>query len=108
MKNPQKIYFKIRGNEKTRLMLNLFGQNQERDVFTILKIKHWVRENFELTEYETVLVTELQCHEEGCSPVETVIVLLKEGTGKEQYIFHKRMDEINFEDIVNLSTRRQM
>ena len=89
-------------------MLNLFGKNQKKDVDSILKIKNWVRETFKLTEYETVLVTELKCYEEGCPPVETVIVILREGTGKEQYKFHKRMDEINFEDIVNLSTRRQI
>ena len=65
-------------------MLNLFGKNQKKDVASILKIKNWVRENFDLTEYESVLVTELQCHEEGCPPIETVIVVLREETGKEQ------------------------
>ena len=84
-------------------MLNLFGKNQNKDVDSILKIKYWVRETFELTEYETVLVTELKCHEEGCPPIETVIVVLREGTGKEQYKFHKRMDEISFEDIENIT-----
>ena len=84
-------------------MLNLSGKNQKKDVSTILKIKNWVRETFKLTEFETVLVTELKCHEEGCPPVETVIVVLREGTGKEQYKFHKRMDEINFEDIKNIT-----
>ena len=89
-------------------MLNLFGKSQEKDVASILKIKNWVKEAFELTEYESVLVTELQCHEEGCPPIETVIVVLREGIGKEQYKFHKRMNEINFEDVENLSTRQQM
>ena len=99
MKNQKIIYSKTRGNQKTRLMLNLFGKNQNKDVDSILKIKNWVRKTFELTEYETVLVTELKCHEEGCPPIETVIVVLREGTGKEQYKFHKRMDEIIFQDI---------
>ena len=81
----------------------LFGKNQEKDVASISKIKHWVREIFELTENETILVTELQCHEEGCPPYETVIVVFSEGAGKEQYKFHKRLNEINFEDIANLS-----
>ena len=107
MRNPTGIYSKIKGNEKTGLMLNLFGNNQKKDVASILKIKNWVGEAFELTEYESALVTELQCHEEGCPPIETVIVVLREGTGKEQYKFHKRMNEINFEDIEKLSTRQQ-
>ena len=112
MKNPKNIYSKIIGSthnyevmKKTRLMLNLSEKNQEKDVSTILKIKNWVRKTFKLTEYETALVTELQRDEEGSPPVETVIVVLKEGTGKEQYKIHKQMDEINFEDITNLSTR---
>ena len=86
-------------------MLNSFGKNQEKDVFTILKIKHWVQNYFELRGYENVLVTELKCHEERYSPVKTVIVILKEGTEKEQYKFHKRMDEISFEDIENITQR---
>ena len=84
-------------------MMNLSEKNQEKDISAILKIKNWVRENFRLTGYESVLVTELQCHEKGCPPVETVIVILREGTGKEQYKFHKRMDEISFEDIENIT-----
>ena len=108
MKNLKIIYSKIRCDEKTKPMLNLFGKNQKKDVASILKIKNWVREIFELAEYESVLVTELQCHEEGCSPIETVIVVFREGTEKEQYKIHKSMDEINFEDIANLSTRQQM
>jgi len=108
MKNPKFIYSKTRGNQKTRLMLNLFGKNQKKDVDSILKIKNWVRETFELTEYETVLVTELQFHEEGCPPVETVIVILREGTRKEQYKFHKRMDEISFEDIENITQANEL
>ena len=98
----------MRGNEETRLMLNHFEKNQEKDVYTILKIKNWVRKIFELTEYETVLVTELQCHEKGYPTVETVMVVQKEKIGKKQYKFHNRMDEINFEDIANVSTGQQM
>ena len=52
MKNQKIIYSKTRGNQKTRLMLNLFGKNQNKDVDSILKIKNWVRKTFELTEYD--------------------------------------------------------
>ena len=76
-----------------------FAKNQNKDVSLISKIKHWVRECFELTKNEIILVTELQCHEEGCPPFETVIVVFRKGTEKEQYKFHKRLDEISFEDI---------
>ncbi|QPJ62505.1 MAG: hypothetical protein G3M70_11745 [Candidatus Nitronauta litoralis] len=86
-------------------MQNLFGKNQEKNVAAILEIKNWVREVFKLNENESILVTELQCHEEGCPPIETVIVILREGTKKEQYKFHRRINEINFEDIAELPKR---
>ena len=89
-------------------MLNLFEKNQEKDVSTILKIKNWVRKTFELTEYETVLITELQSHEKGYPPIETVMVVLREKMKKEQYKLHKPMNHISLEDITNLSTRQQI
>ena len=67
-----------------------------------------MRKIFELTEYEPVLVTELQCHEKGYPNVETVMVVQREKIGKKQYKLHKRMDDINFEDIANVSTGQQM
>lgn len=85
-------------------MQNLFGKNQKKDVAAISTLKNWVREAFELTKNETILVTELQCHEEECPPIETVIVVLSEGTEKEQYKFYKRINEISYEDIADLST----
>lgn len=83
-------------------MPDLFGKNQKKDVAAISTIKNWVREIFKLTENETTLVTELRCHEEGCPPIETVIVILREGNRKEQYKFHKRINEMSLEDIANL------
>lgn len=86
-------------------MQNLFGTNQKRDVAAISKIKHWVGEVFKLTENDIILVTELQCHEEGCPPFETVIVVLMEGSRKVQCKFHKRINEVLFEDVFNLPTQ---
>ncbi len=86
-------------------MRNLFEKNQKKDVAAISTIKHWISEIFNLTKNDTILVTELQCHEEGCPPIETVIVVMREGARKEQYKFHKQIHEINIEDITDLSSR---
>jgi len=85
-------------------MSDLFGKSRNKDVAAISRIKHWVQEIFKLSENENILVTELQCYEEGCPPIETVIVVLRGETEKRQYKFHKRINEINFEDIANLTT----
>ena len=86
-------------------MQNFFETNQKRDVAAITTVKHWVSEAFNLTDNDTILVTELQCHEEGCPPLETVIVIMMEGNRKVHYKFHKRITEIAFEDISNLPTQ---
>ncbi|MCA9456296.1 MAG: hypothetical protein KC587_06515 [Nitrospira sp.] len=91
--------------EKTGQMQDLFGKNQKRDVAAISIIKRWVSDVFNLAENDIILVTELQCHEEGCPPFETVIVILMEGNRKVQYKFHKRINEVAFEDISNLLTQ---
>ena len=108
IKTKKSIHSQVNDSKETRLMLNLFEKNQEKDVSTILKIKNWVRKTFELTEYETVLITELQCHEKGYPPIETVMVVLREKMKKEQYKLHKPMNHISLEDITNLSTRQQI
>jgi hypothetical protein len=46
----------------------------------------------------TVLVTELECSEPGCPPVETVIALLSDD-GNAQCKVHKPVTDVTFEDV---------
>ncbi len=48
----------------------------EKRAGTSREIKSWVREGLGLTDEVSILVTDLQCYEPGCPPVETVIALL--------------------------------
>ncbi len=46
----------------------------------------------------TVLVTELECTEPGCPPIETVIALLRAGENV-QYRIHKPVAEVTVYDV---------
>lgn len=40
------------------------------------EVRQWVREAHGVSSDTTVMVTELQCHEPGCPPLETVVAIL--------------------------------
>ena len=58
------------------------------------EIKSWVSEGLGLTDDVSILVTELQCHEPGCPPVETVIAVLRPGVQAAQVKIHQPMAEL--------------
>ncbi len=62
--------------------------------------KQWVRETFELSDDVSVMVTELQCSEPGCPPLETVIAIM--GAEKKQHKLHKLLAEVTQADIAEL------
>lgn len=83
--------------------MNLFGGKRTIPADQADRIKAWVRGVFHLNDETTVMVTELECRESGCPPVETVIAVLK-GPGKiRQYKFHKTANEIGVADIEALA-----
>jgi len=66
------------------------------------RIKQWVIETFELGEDVSVLVTELQCSEPGCPPLETVIAIMGADKTKKQHKLHKPLAEVTPADIAEL------
>lgn len=70
----------------------------------IENIKKWTYEAFDLDpETTTIMVTQLECKEEGCPPLETVIAMLFDGKkDKEMYKVCKGISEVKQEDIQNL------
>ena len=83
-------------------MINLSGTRPKYQRNQVVQIKKWAIESFELTEDTSVLVTELQCTEEGCPPLETVIAIL-EGPGQtRQYKLHKALVEVALSDVAAL------
>lgn len=66
-------------------------------------IRGWVQSEFRLAPDDTVLVTELRCHEPGCPPVETVIGILRPGHDSLQYKIAKAPGAIGREDVEALT-----
>lgn len=80
-------------------MINPFGSKQKNDPAQIAAIKGWVIEYFHLSEEIPLMVTELQCTEEGCPPLETVIAILDTPGNPRQYKVFKPLAEVTAEDI---------
>ena len=64
-------------------------------------LKNAVRSRFGLEAETRVMLTELQCREPGCPPVETVIAILAAGANR-QWKIYKALREVAPEDIARL------
>jgi hypothetical protein len=72
----------------------------------IAVIKGWAMELLEIAPDASLLVTELDCHDEGCPPVETVIAALVERQPPKQWKLHKPASDVTREDIAQLASGR--
>jgi hypothetical protein len=61
-------------------------------------LKQLAREVLALDDDAVVMVSELQCHEPGCPPVETVIAVLGHAA-RHQYKCHKPLAEVTRADL---------
>ena len=84
-------------------MLNFLNPQTESDPQQLVEVKSWVSEAFDLSEDVSVMITQLQCTEEGCPPIETVIAIMDTPGKPRQYKIHKPLAEVNQTDIVRLS-----
>ncbi|MXV78504.1 hypothetical protein F4001_09130 [Candidatus Poribacteria bacterium] len=84
--------------------MNIFNSQQKSDPRQLVQVKSWVYQTFDLSEDISVMITELQCTEEGCPPIETVIVIMETPGKPRQYKIHKPLSDVNQADIVNLTT----
>ncbi|MEW6248434.1 MAG: hypothetical protein AB1555_17250 [Nitrospirota bacterium] len=86
--------------------MNLFGGRRAIDPDQADRIKSWARARWGLSDETTVMVTELECREPGCPPIETVIAVL-EGPGQvRQYKIHKSAGEVRRRDVEDLAKER--
>lgn len=87
------------------MALNPFGTRPRSDPAQVAAIKDWTRAAFHLPVDTAVLVTELQCTEEGCPPLETVIAILDTPGIPRQYKVYKPLREVTGADINALAAR---
>ncbi len=84
-------------------MLNFLNSQKESDPRQLAQVKSWVFQVFDLSEDVSVMITQLQCTEEGCPPIETVIAIMETPGKPRQYKIHKPLAEVKQTDIASLT-----
>ena len=82
-------------------MINLF-QRSKPSGDALKRLKEAISDCFKIPETTILAVAELNCHEPGCPPVQTVITAHKEDGTLETWRIGKRIDEIEEQDILEL------
>ena len=78
-----------------------FGKkSQKANSQEIKQVKEWIYQAFQLDEEISISLSQLQCTEPGCAPIETVINLMTNPV--QQYKIHKSIAEIEYSDISKL------
>ena len=81
--------------------MNLFSQSRpKRNPATLQQLKTWVYYLLKLDPEVSISVSQLQCTEPGCPPIETVITILSQPA--QQYKIHKALDDIELVDLIRL------
>ena len=82
--------------------MNLFSKSAPKaNSEQIQKIKSWTYQALNLDPEIPISLSQLQCHEPDCPPLETVIVLMT--SSPQQYKIHKPISEITELDIKQLT-----
>ena len=81
----------------------LIGEKKKKpNLLRLQKIKKLLSEILNLPETFTITVNQLNCYEEGCPPIETVVALLRPGLTALQHKIHKPVDQLQVNDIVKI------
>ena len=78
---------------------NPFAKKSPAHRAALTRVKDHVRENFRLTEAETIVVAELECRQPGCPPLETVIAFWGEDGRRRHYKVFKPVEDVVLEDL---------
>ena len=81
--------------------MNLFSQSRPKpNLAALQQIKTWVYDLLKLDPDIGISVSQLQCKEPDCPPIETVITILSQPA--QQYKIHKALDDIELDDLIRL------
>jgi len=84
------------------MSFSLGRQSQEASSEKTKQIKQWIYQALQIDDEISISLSQLQCTEPGCPPVETVINLMTNPV--QQYKIHKSIAEIEYTDINLLSS----
>ncbi|MEL6401262.1 MAG: hypothetical protein AAFR26_19645 [Cyanobacteria bacterium J06626_4] len=81
--------------------MNLFSQSRPKsNPAALQQLKTWIYDLLQLDPEVSISVSQLQCKEPGCPPIETVINILSQPV--QQYKIHKALDDIEQIDVIRL------
>ena len=79
-----------------------FGkQSQKASSEEIKQVKQWIYQVLQLDEEISISLSQLQCTEPGCPPIETVINVMSNPV--QQYKIHKSIAEIEYSDVSRIT-----
>ena len=82
--------------------MNLFTKSTPKvDPEKLQQIKHWAYQQLQIDPTISISISQLQCHEPDCPPIETVIAVMT--NPPKQYKIHKSASQITEEDIKQIS-----
>jgi nitrate reductase delta subunit len=81
-----------------RLRLGAFKKSPDH-LAAIQRVQAWTRERFNLTNENTVLVSEVSCGLPGCPPLETVVVFWTAADRRHQFKVFKPVAELIIDDL---------
>ncbi|MGF1482168.1 MAG: hypothetical protein ACFB4I_22270 [Cyanophyceae cyanobacterium] len=81
--------------------MNFFSQGKTKaDPVKVQQLKAWIYELLKLDREITVSISQLQCQEPGCPPIETAITVLTRPA--QQFKIHKAVAEIEPVDLIRV------
>ena len=81
--------------------MNLFSQSRPKsNPAALQQLKLWIYDLLKLDPEVSISVSQLQCQEPGCPPIETAITILSQPA--QQYKIHKALDDIEQVDLIRL------
>jgi nitrate reductase delta subunit len=78
-------------------MLGFIKKDQQNSVLTE-RVRGWTRQRFELSDDETVMVSEIACQVPGCPPIETHVVFWT-AAGRHHFKIFRPLAAVNEDDL---------
>lgn len=82
------------------MSFSLGKQSQKASYEKNKQIKQWIYQALQINDEISISLSQLQCTEPGCPPIETVINVMTNPV--QQYKIHKSIAEIEYTDISSL------
>lgn len=67
-----------------------------------LRVRDWAEARFKPDDDDIVMVTQIECGQPGCPPLETVIALMREGRAPVKFKIYKALADVTETDVKRL------